>query len=411
MTKNIIISLFLAILFSFLLLSIKESLPLIYEYSMNIVVIISTVFIRLLKFTIVPIVILSLMNGIINLNSVKDLRIVGLKTLSMFFITTVIALLLSISISQLLSAGLDFGSAVSKDAVAVTTTNTPSFIDNIANMVPDNIIAPMLNNNMIQIIFIAVAFGIAILGASKDDKASLTNAVAQLEKLVIAVITMIMRLTPIGIFALITKSLATQGFLVLGAMIEYAGIMFLILFVHLLLVYLPLIKISGVNIIRFIKKSSTALSLAFSTTSSNAALPVTMKVAEEKLGIDKSIFSFVLPLGATIHMNATAIMQGLAVVFLSNIYGVEMTIIDYIGVGALAVIATVGAAGIPGTGIITLTMILVQYGIPVEGIAIIIGVDRLMEMFRTLINVGGDLVVALIVAKSENKLDLQEANS
>ncbi|MDR0484645.1 MAG: dicarboxylate/amino acid:cation symporter, partial [Alphaproteobacteria bacterium] len=221
---------------------------------------------------------------------------------------------------------------------------------------------------------------------------------------------MIMKLTPYGVFALLTKSLATQGFALLGAMVEYALIMLLVIVVHFLVVYLPLIKLAGANLFTFLKKVFPALAVAFSTSSSSATLPVAMKVAEENLGVPKTYSSFVLPLGTTINMNATAIMQGLAVVFLANIYGINLSLYDLIGAAALALMATVGAAGIPGSGLITLTIVLLQYGIPIEGIGIIIGIDRLMEMLRTLMNILGDIIATVIVAKSEKQLDIIALN-
>ena len=412
MTKKVIIAIFLALIASLILVAIKDSYPSIYNTSITLVNMVGTIFLRLLKLTIVPIVVFSLINGIVNLNSISSLKSLGTKTVGLFAFTTAIALFLSIFISHLLNAGKAFSSAeLSSVAKAVTNTQTPSLVENVITLFPDNIISPMLSGNMLQVVFIAVIFGIAILGIEKEERAILSTALNHLERVVIGVISMIMKITPFGVFSLLTKSLSTQGFAILGAMIQYALIMALIIFVHFLIVYIPLIKITGTKVFRFLRKTAPVSAISFSTASSSATLPVTMKVAEESLGIPKAYTSFILPLGSTIHMNATAIMQGLAVVFLANIYGVNLTLYDYIGAALLAMVATVGAAGIPGTGLITLTMILVQYNIPIEGIGIIIGIDRLMEMLRTLMNVLGDLIVALVVTKSEGKLDLSVVNA
>ncbi len=412
MTKKIIIAIFAAMAFGLCLIFIKHSMPEIFKTIVIILNVVGAIFIRLLKFTIVPIIIFSLINGIINLENVAELKKLGLKTMGFFILTTSIALILSISISNLLNAGAAFSSEeFTAIARKVTSGETPSLIDSVIGMVPDNIITPMSSANMPQVIFIAIIFAVAILNVVKKDREMLTVAVSRLEQVVIGVITMIMRITPYGVFALLSKSIATQGFEILAAMVQYAVIMGLILGVHFCVVYIPLIRLSGMKLFTFLKKTAPASAIAFSTTSSAATLPVSIKLAEEKLGIPKTYSSFILPLGATVHMNGTAIMQGLAVVFLSNIYGIELSVLQYIGAGLLAMVATVGAAGIPGTGLITLTMILVQYGIPVEGIGIIIAIDRLMEMLRTLLNVMGDIIVATLVAKSDGNFDIAFANS
>jgi Na+/H+-dicarboxylate symporter len=410
MTKKILISILLAIASSVLMILIKDSYPNIFASITTILTIVGSIFIRLLKLTIVPIVIFSLINGIVNLNNLGELRKIGLKTVIIFGLTTAIALALSISISYLLKAGSSYNLTGVSSQTAQVSAQKLSFVDNIISMAPDNIISPMLNSNMLQVIFIAIIFGIAILGIEKKERKELTSALNHLEEVVIGVIGMIMKITPLGVFALLTKSLSAQGLSILGAMLEYAVIMALIIFVHIIFVYLPMLLSTGVKLKSFLKKTAPASLLAFSTASSAATLPVSMKLTEEDLGVNKSYSSFILPLGATIHMNATAIMQGLALVFLANLYNIELSLIDYLGAAMLAMIATIGAAGIPGTGIITLTMILVQYGIPIEGIGIIIGIDRLMEMLRTLVNVTGDIIVSLVVSKMDNSLDLDIAN-
>ncbi len=412
MTKRVLIAIFLALIASLILIYTKESFPNFFETSITIVDMIGTIFLRLLKLIIVPIVIFSLINGIVNLNNLSTLKTLGVKTIALFAFTTIVALFLSITISAFLNAGKAFNSnALSSAANALSSTESPSFVENIITLFPENIIAPMLSGNMIQIVFIAVIFGIAILGIDKEERDVLSTALNHLERVVIGVINMIMKITPFGVFSLLTKSLATQGFAILGAMLQYAGIMGLIILVHFFLVYFPMIKYSGAKLSVFLRKSAPVSAIAFSTASSSATLPVTMKTVEEIFGVPKSYSSFILPLGSTLHMNATAIMQGLAVVFLANIYGINLDMYDYIGAAALALIATIGAAGIPGAGLITLTMILVNYNIPIEGIGIIIGVDRLMEMLRTLMNVLGDLVVTLVIAKSEKQIDISAFNS
>ncbi|MDR2007441.1 MAG: dicarboxylate/amino acid:cation symporter [Alphaproteobacteria bacterium] len=412
MTKKVILALILAVLFSAFLIFIKESYPTVYSVCVNIANMVGTIFLRLLKLVIVPIIVFSLMNGIVNLNSISSLKSLGFKTIGIFLLTMSMALFLSITISYNLGAGASYSSdqfhAVAK---AVTNANPPSLTENVITLFPDNIISPMLNNNMLQLVFIAIVFAIAILGLEDKKRQPLVQGINNLETVVIGVITMIMKLTPYGVFALLTRTLATQGFALLGAMVEYALIMFLVMIVHFIVVYIPLIKWAGAHLFLFLKKCFPALAVAFSTSSSSATLPVAMKVAEESLGAKKTYVSFVLPMGTTINMNATAIMQGLAVVFLANIYGVHMSLYDLIGAAALALMATVGAAGIPGSGLITLTIVLLQYGIPIEGIGIIIGIDRLMEMFRTLMNILGDMIATVIVAKSEKGLDLSILNN
>ncbi len=411
MAKKILIAVVLACIVAFLFILVKDSVPTLYNIFYNIIHIVGSIFVRLLKFTIIPVVIFSLLSGIINLKSTKELGFLGLTTIVAFTLTTAIALFFAIGISNFIKLGSGFNiKDINQLASAPNLAKPQSFIDNIITLAPDNIISPLLNVNMIQLIIVIIIFGIAILQLSSSLKIDIKKTVSTLEAISMQVITMIMKLTPIAVFALLTKTILMQGFNVLHAILYYALTMLVVLLFHFVVLYIPLIKYSKVTLKAFFKKMTPASLLAFSTASSSATLPVSLQTAENSFKIPKSIAGFVLPLGSTLHMNGTAIMQGVALVFLANLYGVEMSIMDYIGAGTLALIATIGAAGVPGAGLVTLTLVLIQYNIPVEGIGIIIGIDRILDMTRTVINVMGDMIVAILITKQKKELDVKFIN-
>jgi Na+/H+-dicarboxylate symporter len=253
--------------------------------------------------------------------------------------------------------------------------------------------------------------GIAMIKVGEKAKPVIT-LFQSANDIVLELVMILMKLAPIGVFCLIAKTFATEGFSIIYSLIQYFLTVALALALHFSLTYGTLFSVlTRLNPLHFFKKMLTALSFAFSTASSNATIPVTMKVVEEDLGVDKSVASFTVPLGATINMDGTAIMQGVATVFIAGVYAVDLSFADYLTVILTATLASIGTAGVPGVGLIMLALVLHQVNLPVEGIALIIGVDRLLDMMRTAVNITGDAMVTCVVAKSEQSLSTDTFNN
>ena len=264
---------------------------------------------------------------------------------------------------------------------------------------------------MLQVIFFALIFGIT-LNLIKKNNVKLKDGILLLNDLFLKMIEVIMHIAPYGVFFLIFKTFLTQGFETIFELGEYFFTVLLVLIIHLIFTYGGLLLILGkINIFKFFSKMKNSMLFAFSTSSSAATIPVNLKTVEENLGVKKSVASFTVPLGATINMDGTAIMQGVATVFIANTYGIDLSVADFMSVILVATLASIGTAGVPGVGLIMLTMVLNQVGLPVEGIALIIGIDRILDMTRTAVNVTGDATISCIVAKIEKKLDLKKINS
>jgi len=277
----------------------------------------------------------------------------------------------------------------------------PSLANVLINLVPRNPIQAMTEGNMLQIIIFAVIFGFAVSHIGERGK-RVAALFRDLNEVIMRVVTLIMQLAPYGIFALMAKLALTLGLETFESVVKYFLVVLGVLLIHAFVVYPTLLKMfSGLSPLLFIRKMRDVQLFAFSTASSNATLPVTIETAEHRLGVDNKVASFTLPLGATINMDGTAIMQGVATVFIAQVFGIDLTITDYAMVVVTATLASIGTAGVPGVGLIMLAMVLNQVGLPVEGIALIMGVDRLLDMVRTAVNVTGDSVATVIIAKSE----------
>ena len=258
---------------------------------------------------------------------------------------------------------------------------------------------------MLQIILFAIILGIAITITGKNAE-SFKKGITSLNEIMMSMVQIIMKFAPLGVFCLIAKTFASQGIDMIIPLASYFFTVTIVLLLHVLLTYSAFLKFIGnVSPILFLKKMRTAVVFAFSTASSNATIPVTLNTVEKRLGVDKSVASFTVPLGATINMDGTAIMQGVATVFIASVYMVDLTIGDYLTVILTATLASIGTAGVPGVGLIMLTMVLTQVGLPVEGVALIIGIDRLLDMMRTAVNITGDSMVSLITSKSEKSFN------
>lgn len=364
--------------------------------------IVGQIFIASLKMLVVPLVMVSLICGTCNLSDPSQLGRLGGKSIGLYVVTTAIAITIAITLALVVSPGQ--GLELSTEA-SYQAKEAPSLAQVIINMFPTNPINAMAEGNMLQIIVFALLFGIAMAMAGKSGErlASLFN---DLNDVIMKLVTILMNLAPIGVFALMAKLFATIGFDTILGLIKYFMLVLVVLAIHALLVYPILLKtLAGLNPVNLLKKMRETALFAFSTSSSSATLPVTLETARNKLGVHNSVASFTVPLGSTINMDGTAIMQGVATVFIAQVYGVDLAVSDYLMVILTATLASIGTAGVPGVGLIMLAMVLQQVGLPVEGIALIIGVDRLLDMTRTAVNVTGDCAVACIVANSENKLD------
>ncbi len=361
-------------------------------------------FINALKMLVVPMVFFSLICGIIGMDDLGTLGRTGGKAFVLFMMTTVIAITFALLAAT--TFGIGEGFDISGADSNFQASEAPGFADVVINFIPSNVLGGMANGEMLQVIVAAIFFGIAITQAGTHGK-SVGKIVADFNEVMMSLVTFIMHFAPYGVFCLIAKTFAEQG---IDAIIPMAGYFFTVvgvLLFHYAGTFSGMFMLARLNPIIFINKMRSVIIFAFSTASSNATIPVTLRAVEERMGVHNSIASFVVPLGATINMNGTAIMQGVATVFIANAYGIDLSMVDFLTVIGMSVVASIGTAGVPGVGLIMLAMVFTQVGLPVEGIALIIGVDRLLDMLRTAVNVTGDAAVTCVVAKSENKLDMK----
>ena len=351
---------------------------------------------------VVPLVFVSLICGTSTLSDPSKLGRLGAKSVGLYVVTTAIAITLAMSMALLISPGEGLNLTTETSFEAKTA---PSLGDVIVNMFPSNPINSMAQGNMLQIIVFAVLFGISMAMTGEAGK-RVSAFFEDINTVIMRLVTIIMNLAPYGVFVLMAKLFSTIGSDTIFSLAKYFFLVFGVLIIHGLVTYSILLKLlSGLSPIVLLKKMRDAALFAFSTSSSSATLPVTMETARNKLGINNSVASFTLPLGATINMDGTAIMQGVATVFIAQVYGVDLSLGDYMMVVLTATLASIGTAGVPGVGLIMLAMVLQQVNLPVEGIALIIGVDRLLDMTRTAVNITGDCMVSCVVAKSEGGLD------
>ncbi len=364
------------------------------------------IFIALLKMLVVPLVFVSLVCGAASLGDTGSVGRLGGKTIGLYLLTTAVAVSLAMMIALATDPGL--GGESAGDLASASTFEpkpAPSVKDTFINVVPSNPIAAMAEGMMLQVILFALLFGLA-LSKSGASGERLRVFFSDLNDVIVRLISMIVSLTPVGVFCLMTQLGATLGLAEIAKVAMYFATVVIALLVHASVAYPLLLKtLTGLSPLMFLRKMREVQLVAFSTSSSGATLPVTLRTVEHKLGVQNNVSSFAVPLGATINMDGTAIMQGVATVFIAQFYGIDLTLSALLTVVLTATLASIGTAAVPGVGLIMLTLVLDQVGLPVEGIALIIGVDRLLDMLRTAVNVTGDATVATIVASSEDKLD------
>ena len=369
-------------------------------------------FIRLMQMLVVPLVFFSLVTGAMSMGDTKKLGKIGVKTLVFYLFTTALAITLALLLASFIKPGVGIDLSKVSQAAQADPAKAVSIKDTVLNLIPTNPIKAMAEGNMLQIIFFALLVGIIL--ANLGEKAhNVANIFEEFNDIMMDMTMIVMKFAPIGVFALITKTFATLGLSAIFSMLKYMLTVVLGLGLQLLLVYMVLLTIfAKVNPFKFLKKFFPVLGFAFSTSSSNATVPMNINKLEE-LGVSRKISSFTIPLGATINMDGTAIMQGVAVVFAANAYGMQLTPQDFLTVIAAATLASVGTAGIPSVGLITLSMVFNSIGLPISAIAMIMGIDRILDMIRTAINITGDAVCTVIVANGsgEEYFDREKFNS
>lgn len=358
------------------------------------------IFISTLEMLVVPLVFVSLVCGSASLDNVARLGRVGGKTLLAYIATTTLAVSFALFISSFLDPGRGFDLSTNQ---VFSPEKAPSLGYVIINIFPTNIIKSMAEGQMLQVIVFAVLFGLA-LAILKERGKRLIVFFNDLNEAIMAIVSFLIQLAPYGVFCLISKVFAKGGFEAILPMIKYFLLVLFILIFHCFFTLGLMLKvIARLDPFIFFRKMRPVMFFCFSTSSSNSSLPVTLETVEHRLGVKNSIASFSIPLGATINMDGTAIMQGVATVFIAGAYNMGLSFDEYVIVVITATLASIGTAGIPGVGLITLAMVLKQVGLPEEGIALIIGIDRLLDMARTVVNVCGDAAVSCLVAKSERE--------
>lgn len=360
-------------------------------------------FMRLLQMLVVPLVFFSLSTGALSMGDTASLGKIGIKTLIFYMFTTAVAIALALGLALIIKPGqgMDLSTV---ERVEVEIAQAPSTADTLLNIIPTNPIKALADGEMLQIIVFALLIGI-ICASMPDKLKTISRLLNEGNDLMMKMTSIVMKIAPVGVFALIARTFSQLGFDTFVPMIKYMLAVSGGLVLHVVVAYIPLLVIfTRLNPIVFLKKLIPAMTFAFSSASSGATIPVTLNCMDD-LGVNRKVSSFTIPLGATINMDGTAIMQGCAVIFMSFAYQMPLDFTDFMTVILTATLASVGTAAIPGVGLVTLSMVLSSVGLPVEGVAMIMGVDRILDMARTAVNTAGDSVVTLIVSKQAKLLD------
>ena len=367
-------------------------------------------FIRLMQMLVVPLVFCSLICGSMAIGDTKTLGKVGVKTIGFYLVTTALAVCVALGSALIINPGLGLDmDAVQKGTVS-TTTETTSLAETLLNIIPKNPVQSMANGDMLPIIVFALFVGIML--AKLGTRGSVVaNFFSQFNDVMMEMTMAIMKIAPIGVFCLIARTFATVGFSAFAPMLKYMGNVTLALAIQCLIVYQILLFVfTRLNPFKFIKKFLPVMGFAFSTATSNATIPMSIDTLSKKMGVSKQISSFTIPLGATINMDGTSIMQGVAVVFIAQAYGIPLSMGNLATVVVTATLASIGTAGVPSVGLVTLAMVLNSVGLPTEGIALIMGIDRILDMIRTAVNITGDAVCTTIVCHQEGSLNREVFN-
>lgn len=402
LTKKILIALVLGVVVGIIFTFIPESV--FSNLDTYVLSPVGTIFVNLIMMLVVPIVFVSIVLGTAGLGEPAKLGRIGIQTITFFLVTTALALCISLALAFMIKPGAEGVFDVS--VADFEAQEAPPVMETIISIIPKNPVAAMSAGDMLQVIAFAIFIGLA-LAFLKDKTTGMYRLFEQANEILMFLVNLIMKFAPYGAFALIASAIGGAGLDAIGSMAAYMGTVILGLIVHAALIYsLAIWMLGKANPLTFYKGFFPAMTVAFSTSSSNATLPVSMKAAQENLGVSKSISSFVQPLGATINMDGTAIMQATAAVFIAQVYAIDLGFTEIIAIILTATLASIGTAGVPGVGLIMLAMVLTQIGLPVEGIALIIGIDRLLDMLRTAVNITGDAACAYIISENEKRRDV-----
>lgn len=369
------------------------------EWAVNYVKPFGTIFLNLIKFIVVPIVLTSIIAGVISMQDIRKVGSIGWKTVAYYMMTTACAVVIGLIFANLFKGTFKVLQTTGLEYEVATSV---SFMDTIVNIFPSNFVQPLVNASMLQVIVIALFFGFGIILAGEKGE-PLAKGVNSLADVSMIIMDIILKLSPVGVFCLITPVVAENGPEILGSLAMVLLAAYICYILHAVLVYSATVKtMAGLSPIAFFKGMAPAMVMAFSSASSVGTLPMNMECAE-KLGAKKDVASFVLPLGATINMDGTAIYQGVCAVFIATCYGIDLTLGQMVTIVLTATLASIGTAGVPGSGMVMLAMVLQSVGLPVEGIALVAGVDRIFDMGRTTVNITGDAACSIIVSKLEER--------
>ncbi|CCN84604.1 Proton/sodium-glutamate symport protein [Vibrio nigripulchritudo SFn27] len=370
---------------------------------------IGDLFLNAIKMLIIPLVFCSLVVGVTAISDTQKMGRIAAKSVGIYLLTTALAISIGLMASLLVSPGT--GLEMSLSAAQETAKSQPSFIDTLINLVPKNPISALASGNILQTIFFAIGLGIALSLSGEKAKPAI-RVFEGLAEAMYKLTTIVMSFAPYGIFALIAVVAGQYGLDILLPLIKVIFLVYLCCIIQVLVVYSGILKLAGrLSPIQYLKALANPAVVAFTTTSSSGTLPVTIRTAHEELGVSREISSFVLPLGATINMDGTAIYQGVAAIFIAQVFGVNLEMQDYLMIIMTSTLASIGTAGVPGAGLIMLSLVLSTVGLPLEGLAIVAGIDRILDMARTSVNVCGDLMVSVLISRSEKGLDTSVYNN
>jgi Na+/H+-dicarboxylate symporter len=403
LTKNVLLGMAAGVLIASVFYYTQDSIPAglyltIEKYVFNLG---GQIFKNLLMLVVVPLVFFSLVSGISSLSNMVKLGSIATKTIGLYLMTT------GIAVSMALIFGYIFNlSGYEGDVEAFTpTTGDSSLYGTVMRIFPNNIFGAFVENNMLGIVFVSILFGIA-LNLTDELTGGLSKTFEKLNTVFLKIVLLIMSFAPVGVFCLMGSYVMAKGLNVFGDLAQYVALLIFVLAFHLFFTYSLILKVfANLNPLIFYRKMKDVALFAFSTSSSAATIPVTLKTVTDELGVKKDVSAFVVPVGATINMDGTAIMQGLATMFIASTVGVDLTLVQYGQIVLLAIVTSIGTAAVPSAGTVTLALILGSLGLPLDAIGLILAVDRILDMIRTAVNVCGDAAVSCIVAKSENELD------
>lgn len=366
---------------------------------------IGTIYLNLIKMIVVPVVLLSITQGIVSLQDIRKVGTIGLRTVLYYTVTTALAVTAGLLFANLLNVGA--GYVLSAEELSYEASAAPSFIDTIVNIFPSNAFSPLANATMLQVIVLAVLLGFGIILAGEKGELA-GKVVDSFADVAFRIMGLIIEFSAIGVFALICPVVAANGPAVLLPLLKVILVAYAAYIIHMVVVYSTSVRVlGGMNPLRFFQGMSKAMLFAFSSASSVGVLPFNLE-ATEKMGVRKEISSFVLPLGATINMDGTAIYQGVCAIFIAQIFGIDLTISQQVTIILTATLASIGTAGVPGSGMIMLAMVLQSVGLPLEGIALVAGIDRILDMGRTVVNITGDAACAICVDRLDQKKEARK---